>query len=331
MNFDIVEVLTGAWKITWKHKVLWIFGILASCGRGGGGGNGSNSGGRIQPNGGPFSPGDPTQNPMFKQMIEFFDKAGSWILENSWVIVAFVVLVLVLWLLQIFLSTVGNIGLIRGVYHAEMGVEKINFGELFSESLRYFWRTIGLQSVVLLPVIIILIGILAILFFSLETSAAGGSDSGSVAFFLLVAGLCCSLVPIGVGLALYYSQAVRALILEDLGVFSALSRGWQVFSKNIIGLLIMGVIFFIINLLIGLAIAIPIYIIVFPLMIDFMQGNIDSWQPFIITGIVILLYSPIAWLLNGVLLTYFESAWTLVYMRIAKPKESAPVIVAPNA
>jgi hypothetical protein len=32
MNFNFGEVLTRAWQIIWKHKVLWVFGILASCG-----------------------------------------------------------------------------------------------------------------------------------------------------------------------------------------------------------------------------------------------------------------------------------------------------------
>ena len=27
MNFNFGEVLTRAWQIIWKHKVLWIFGI----------------------------------------------------------------------------------------------------------------------------------------------------------------------------------------------------------------------------------------------------------------------------------------------------------------
>ena len=36
---DIGEVLSRAWQIIWKHKVLWIFGILAGCASGGGGGN----------------------------------------------------------------------------------------------------------------------------------------------------------------------------------------------------------------------------------------------------------------------------------------------------
>ena len=28
MNFDVGEVLSQAWQITWKHRVLWIIGIL---------------------------------------------------------------------------------------------------------------------------------------------------------------------------------------------------------------------------------------------------------------------------------------------------------------
>lgn len=50
---DYGEVLSKAWKIIWKHKILWLFGILASCGAlntmssGGGGGA---SGASIQSN-----------------------------------------------------------------------------------------------------------------------------------------------------------------------------------------------------------------------------------------------------------------------------------------
>ena len=29
---DIGDVLSQSWKIIWKHKVLWIFGLLAGCG-----------------------------------------------------------------------------------------------------------------------------------------------------------------------------------------------------------------------------------------------------------------------------------------------------------
>ena len=43
---DYGEVLSKAWKIVWKFKILWIFGILASCtgNAGSGVGSGGNNG-----------------------------------------------------------------------------------------------------------------------------------------------------------------------------------------------------------------------------------------------------------------------------------------------
>jgi len=44
---DFGEILSRAWNIIWEHKVLWIFGVLVSCGRSNGGcsgGGGSNTG-----------------------------------------------------------------------------------------------------------------------------------------------------------------------------------------------------------------------------------------------------------------------------------------------
>ncbi len=29
---DFGNILTRAWQISWKHKALWLFGILAACG-----------------------------------------------------------------------------------------------------------------------------------------------------------------------------------------------------------------------------------------------------------------------------------------------------------
>ena len=43
---DYGEIFSKAWKIIWKYKILWLFGIFASCSGGGGngGGGGINSG-----------------------------------------------------------------------------------------------------------------------------------------------------------------------------------------------------------------------------------------------------------------------------------------------
>src|SRR6266496_3962261 len=99
MNFNFGEVLSRAWQIIWKHKVLWIFGIFAGCSRSGGGsgGGGGGSGFRTE-NGRPF--------PEFERL---FNQIGQWISDHPWVIAAFVVFILLLIVLSIFLGTIGKI------------------------------------------------------------------------------------------------------------------------------------------------------------------------------------------------------------------------------
>jgi hypothetical protein len=36
-KMDFGEVFSKAWKIIWKYKILWLFGIFASCSGGGAG------------------------------------------------------------------------------------------------------------------------------------------------------------------------------------------------------------------------------------------------------------------------------------------------------
>ena len=94
MNFNFGEVLTRAWQITWKYKVLWIFGILASCGRGGGNGGGGNSGGSSSrpSNGSDFDP-----NNLFPR--DMFQEAAKWLNDNWWIIALIILAVIVLVLL----------------------------------------------------------------------------------------------------------------------------------------------------------------------------------------------------------------------------------------
>jgi hypothetical protein len=327
MNFNFGEVLIRAWKIIWKHKVLWIFGILASCGSNSRVNSNSRSGNNSFSN-------NPLSNNMMRDMVAFFERVGKWFEANPWVIFVLVGIALILWIIQIFLTNMGQIGLIRGAYHAEMGVEKIRFGELFTESLGYFWRMIGLGLIVWAPIIVALVGILVAFLFSMETWSLIKGDKIFGALGLFFLGFCCCVLPFLFVLGLYYSQTERALILENKGVFSSLARGWQVFRNNVVGLFAMGVVLAIANLITNIIIGLPVLIVIMPLMINFMQGNITSWQPFIIAGAFLCLYSPVAWFLGGVVMSYIQAVWTLIYMDVTKqPVEetSNPIIIEANA
>lgn len=322
MNFNFGEVLSRAWQIIWKHKVLWIFGIFAGCSRGSGSFRG-NSGGGGGGNGG------------FGQLPPEVMRVLEFIQQN---LVAFIVLgcilVLLIWAVTIFLGTIGKVGLIRGTFQAEGGAEKLIFGQLFSESMPYFWRIFGLSLIVAIPILVVFAALIAgVVAFAI--SASNGNDAARVGVFgllPLLIGCFCLLIPVMFVVGMIIRQAENAIVLEDLPVLPAISRGWDVFRANLGPVILMAIILAILGVIVGIVIAIPVLAIVVPAAITFAVGQAQDWTPMIFAGVCLCLYIPVAWLLNGILAAYTESAWTLTYMRLtAKPQDNAPAVLEANA
>jgi hypothetical protein len=266
MNFNFGEVLTRAWQIAWKHRVLWIFGILASCGRGG---SNFNSSSNFQGGGGPGNPPD-----LPPQFMEFF----QWIEQNlTAFVVGIIALACIIWIVTIFLSTIGKIGLIRGTAQIDGGAEGLIFGQLFSESTPYFWRLLGLSLILTLPFFIFAIIIAAFAIFGI--AASQGSDMPGLGFFAtfpLLIGCICLLIPVMLVLGVIFRQAENAIVLEEMSVMSALSRGWEVFRNNLGPIIIMAVILAVISFAVGFVIAIPVFVILVPAFIAFMAGEAQN-------------------------------------------------------
>ena len=307
MNFNFGEVLTRAWKIVWKHKVLWIFGILASCGRSSGNFNSSSRG---SGGGNGLSPNLPPQVQHWVQWIEG---------HLTQFIAITVALVCVIWIITIFLSTIGKIGLIRGTAQAEGGAEKLIFGQLFSEGTPYFWRMFGLSLILAIPVLLfiflLVIGSLAVI---IPASRSGGDSSalGVLAILPILIGCFCLFIPFMFVIGMILRQSERAIVLEELGVMPSISRGWEIFRANLGPIILMAIILGVIGFVVGLAVAIPIIIIGVPAAIAFAVGNAQNTTPLILAAVCFCLYLPVLWLLGGILTAYTESAWTLTYMRL---------------
>ncbi|HRQ32948.1 MAG TPA: hypothetical protein PLM89_07575 [Anaerolineales bacterium] len=166
MNFNFGEALTRAWQIIWKHKILWVFGILASCGRSGGSFNSTlNSRGGGNGGGGQLPEIPP-------QMMHWFQTIEQ---NITTIIVVAVALFVVIWFVAIFLTSIGKIGLIRGTAQADSGAESLVFGELFSGSVPYFWRMFGLNFVLSAPALIFIMVVFVVLFGGLIASRGNAS------------------------------------------------------------------------------------------------------------------------------------------------------------
>lgn len=319
MSFNFGDVLGRAWKITWKYRALWLFGMLSSCGQGGSSSNYRQSSSQSGQN--------PLPLEMQRQILDATNQFSHWLPHNTWFIFALLAFALIAILLQIVANTIGTVGVVRGAFHADSGPETLGIGPLFRESLGYFWRMIGMGLLVWLPFFILFIGLMIVFVASAVAMGSNPTSLGGAAVLFLI-GFCCCLFPIIIALGLFYTLAQRALLVDDLSIFESLQRGWQVLTGNLVNILGVGFLLFLIGLGVGLVISIPIFIAVVPVMMQFLNGMIHSWQPFIIAAVAVLVYSPFHWFFNGILRTFVESVWTLTYLEI-HPKPAAPVMPIP--
>ncbi len=311
MNFNFGEVLTRAWQHVWKHKVLWIFGILASFARGSGGGSG-NSGGQsnYQSDGDfPFSGG---------QFEQGMNQAGQFLQENLWIIILASCGIILLSVVFFALGMMGRIGLIKGIAQAENGAASLQFGELWSESMPFFGRIFGLNFLIGLAFFVILIP-----FILLGVATAGIG-------LLCILPLICLLIPVGLVLSVVVEQAQAAIVLEDLGILDGLKRGWEISKANVGPLFVMAIILGIGGGIIGTVVALPLILAVIPVVIG--AGSLgETLTPVYIAAACCLAYMPVLLLLNGILTAYIQSVWALTYMRFTKPKaEAAPIFIEAN-
>jgi hypothetical protein len=316
MKINLGEVLSKAGRIIWKFKVLWVFGILAGCG-GANSGNFNFSNSSWRGNSGNFPNFlRPLNNLRFGQIMQsFLNRFGG-------IIAGVILLLCLLWIVFYFLGVIGKTGLIKGSSKADAGASTMSFGEIWTESTPYFWRMFGLNVLVGLPfLLLIAILLTGIGFAGYATYINGntGSDLFAVMVGLagvIIAAICViSIFSIIVGMIL--EQAQNAIVLENLGVFAGLGRGWNVFKSAIVTIVVMAIILAIIGWVANLLIAIPLIAVAVPAVIGMAAvGDHNTIVPLIIAAGCFVVYLPFLLVLKGVLISYTQSVWTLVYRRL---------------
>lgn len=315
-NFNLGEVLTRAWQIIWKHKILWVFGVFAIFASGGGSGGGGGGGGTGYQTGSDEFP-IPTN-----ELERAFQQFAQFIEQNLWIIFVFIVVVIILSLLFYALGIMGRIGLIKGVHKVEKGAEQLIFAELWSESMPYFWRVFGLNFLVGLAVaVLFLIIFLPMFFLSIVTFGLG---------FLCLIPLLCVLIPLSWVVMVILEQAQAAIVIENIGMWDSFKRGWEIVKANAVNFLLLALVLFIGGAVIGIFIALPIILTVVPLITGIRMLN-ETLMPLYIAMACCALYIPVLYLLTGILTAYIQSVWTLTFLRLTKSDEETPVFVEANA
>jgi hypothetical protein len=320
---ELGEVLSKAWKIIWKNKILWIFGILASCGRsaGGGGGGGGNSRTNFNlPNNGNFNfengnnPFTNGQIPGMEELQRNFDKIfGNGNQPVLGIIIGIICLLFIIALIAIFLGTIGRIGLIRGTVLAEAGQEPLTFGQVWTASTPYFWKVFLLNLLTGLVIgLAILILILPLILLSIATLGVG---------ILCFIPVICLLIPITLILNVILEQANVAIVVENLGLWEAVKRGWTVCKTNIGPVAVVALIVIMGGGILEFIFALPLILVFIPLF----MGMISKDQTMLTTGlatagVLLCCLVPVVVALQGVLQSYIGSVWTLTFLRLTAEK-----------
>jgi hypothetical protein len=311
MNFG--EILLKAWKIVWKHKVLWIFGILAGCGQATGS-NGSNFSYQFSNNN--YGSGLIPQN--IQDFFNYYNRLSEG--QVSAIVIGTILVILLLVIITTFLGTIGRIGLIRGTRQADQGVEKLIIGDLFSSSFPYFWRIFLLNLLIGIAIIVLIL--LLVMPIILLTKATNWIS------LICLLPLVCVSVPFSWFVGLIIQQASIAIVIENIPILQGLRRCWELVKSNFSALALMALILYMgVNLIGGFIIGIPVMAAVVPAIMGIVSNTGSRATSGLVTGaICFIAYLPILLLLSGTLRAYVDSAWTLTYLRLTQKPASVETI-----
>lgn len=303
---EMSNILSRAWKIVWKHKVLWIFGILASCGSRSGGGSGGGGNSFSTDSGQNFNP--PPELERFFTNIERSMRSVSEEQIAIFVaifIAAICLLVIITWLVGLY----GKTGVTVGALQAEAG-RAVTFRSIWGESWGVFDRVVGLNFLLALPPI--LLGLVLVFGFV----AVGALTMGIGALCLLP--LLCLFIPIGIAYGIFTDFASIAVVKDGLSISAAIQRGWGVLSKNVGSLALLALILILGSFFISIILALPFFVALLPLLLGAASG--DAMQNMTFTLVCFAAAIPVILVASGILYSYLQTAWTLAYSELTAAK-----------
>jgi hypothetical protein len=308
-----IDLIKRAWQITWRYKVLWVFGILLALASGGGGsgGGGSSSGG-----GGPATlpaSGPLTFNPQF--------------------ILAFSALCCCLLLILIIALTIVRYVARTALYRGVDQIEETGAAPTWREGFRLGWsnrafRLWLLDLIVWIPFAIVVLVLLALgatplLLLLIDNPVARGIGiAGTIGLELLIIGL---LIVAGIILSALGQFWSREIAIADRNLGESITTGYRLVRARLkdvsvmwllmaaiglgFGLVMLPIFFFV--LMLALAVGGGLGYAMFRLTDSVLWAAIVGLPPFLLIMLVPLTF------ISGVYLVFKSSTWTLTYREVA--------------
>ena len=299
MSFDFGAVLMRAWKITWNHKILWVFAFFSML------------------FGLLFLP------LAFALAISIFVSGDTpfWI-EQPIYIIAYVGLFMILMIASLLIGALVQAVISCGVLHVEREDEKLSFAESLKAGYPFFGRFLGITLLYAGGILLVVFAVFALqMLVTVFTFGLGAMCLIPLQFLLyplmFVAYAC-------------LEQALASVVVDGLGVFEAVQRGWSVFRKNLMPVLLITLIMYLgIGMLSGF-VYIPVMLPLFAVPFIAIEGVETSRTILLIAMICLVVYLPILAVFQSVAFTFMKSGWILTYLRLTRNPETE-VLASPSA
>jgi len=311
---DYGSLIGQAWRLTWRHRFLWVLGLFApstvgSCSTGGGG------------SGFQFNADDFRRLPPDLQG-QLYD-LGNWLTANAGTIIALAiaaaVLFLLLGLVLLVISTIAQGGVAMATADLALGRPSA-LGPAFRAGLHLFWRYLGLLLIMIgLFILLVLLVAAGVILAMLAINTAGGvahtvlvGIAGLVAVVLFLLA-----IPLFIAVSIAVAFAQRAMAVEDVGPIDGLRAGFRLIRQRVGTSILVWLVNVALSIGGGLAVLVGIVVLLVPL-------GVMGIALFVIAGMstVVVIYGVAAvvalmiagWILGSIANIFFWNYWTLVYL-----------------
>jgi hypothetical protein len=308
MNYG--ELLSEAFRLTWRNRFLWFFGIFVA---GAGSFNlpANFGGGQGQ------APFGPTAGPL------------RWISENLVLfLTAVITVVVVLAVVYLVLSMISHGALAEGVAALHRG-ETRRFGPTFRAGTANFWRVLWLKGLFFLMAL----GLALLIFLPVALGGLAAfslTDSAGVRVLAVVLGVVfvvVALVAVFLPFAIVNQFALRELVVNRRRVLESIGGGFGLFWRNIGRSLLVWLLQ--LAVMLGLGIGALVVLVIFgaillgPAIALFATERASAGVVAVVVGGLLFLVPLLV--ISGALGTFNHAYWTLAYLRLTgHPEGSQP-------
>lgn len=303
---DYGAIVKEAWRVTWRYKVLWIFGLLSGAASSGGGGGGGSRGYVSD-----TSDFDPATSDLPPELIKAGEQAVQWMTDNLVLLIALAVFAVLVGIILWVVSIAARGGLIHLVSEAEDRRDvrardgwSAGFGRWFGLFAVRFLLYLPLVLLVIVLVVVTVLPVVAI-------SSSGGSEPAAAAGVLGTCGVLALLglvlVVVGFVISLVAEFAERRVMLDGQGTLAAISAGWGDLRSNFKDVIVM----WLITLVIGFAYAAATLVV----LVIFGGGAVVAFfAAGLFGGVLVGLLALIALMVpSAVYATFVSSLWTIFW------------------